>query len=163
MSSKNTILNNIKKANLIQTPVPSNQIIHITYSDKNKQYAEALKSVGGMASWLRTSETIEDFIQTNYENPGLISTNLKLDINHITSNDIDDPHALKDVDLAIIKGEFAIAENGAVWVKEEDNLNRAIYFIAKRLLIVVEKDSIVDSMHEAYKKSILKKVVSELS
>jgi len=97
------------------------------------------------------------FIQENYENLGLISTNLNLAIDHIVTNTIDDPHALKEIDLAVIKGKFAVAENGAVWIKEEDNLNRAIYFIAKKLLIVVKKGAIVNSMHEAYEKIKFKK------
>ena len=26
-------------------------------------------------------------------------------------------HDLKDIDLAIVKGNFAVAENGAIWMK----------------------------------------------
>ena len=152
MSSKNSILQSIREAKLKPTPKPSLEIKHVSYKDKNKQYAEILKSVGGLANWLEDDESIEDFIEKNYDSIGLIATNLNISTEHIKTNDIDDPHALKDIDLAIIKGEFAVAENGAVWIKEEENLNRAVYFIARKLLIVVNKEEIVDSMHEAYKK-----------
>jgi len=152
MNSKNAILNMIKKANVAPVSHPSLDISHVTYKNKDEQFANILNSVAGEASWLENDENIEIFIQENYEDLGLIATNLELKIDHLKTNDIDDPHALKDVDLAIIKGEFCVAENGAVWIKEENNLNRAIYFIAKKLLIIVSKDNIVDSMHEAYKK-----------
>ncbi|MFK5882159.1 MAG: LUD domain-containing protein [Sulfurospirillum sp.] len=152
MNSKNKILESIKKANLKPTTRPEIKVNHIKYKDKNEQFATLLKSVGGLASWLKNDEDIKDFIENNYTNLGLIATNLNLPIEYIKINDIDNPHALKDIDLAIIKGEFAVAENGAVWIKENDNINRVIYFIARKLLILVDKKEIVDTMHEAYKK-----------
>ena len=51
---------------------------------------------------------------------------------------------------SIIKGEFAVAENGAVWVKEADARHRALYFIAQKLIMVVPKGELVHTMHEAY-------------
>ncbi len=152
MNSKNSILENIRVAKLKPTPRPVLDMEHVNYEDKDKKYAELLKSVGGLASWLKEDENIEEFIEKHYDSLGLIATNINLSIEHIKTNSIDDPHALKDIDLAIVKGEFAVAENGAIWIKEEDNLNRAIYFIARKLLIIVNKEEIVDSMHEAYKK-----------
>ena len=152
MNSKNSILQNIKKANLKPTAKPNIDIKHVNYVDKDKQFATLLKSVGGLASWLKDDQSIEEFIENSYENLGKIATNLDIDIKHIKANDINNPHDLKDIDLAIIRGEFGVAENGAVWIKEEDNQNRAIYFIARKLLILVNKGEIVNSMHEAYKK-----------
>ena len=32
-----------------------------------------------------------------------------------------DPHAYEDVELAIIKGHFCVAENGAVWLTDDIN------------------------------------------
>ncbi len=152
MKSKRIILENIKKANVPSVPLPSLEMKHANYEDKNLKFKDMLQSVGGVASWLETGNSIEDFIQENYGNLGEIATNMDISLKRTKTNDIDDPHSLKDVDLAIIKGEFAVAENGAVWVKEDDNQNRAIYFIARKLLIIVPKNNIVDSMHEAYKK-----------
>ena len=152
MKSKKTILENIKKANVPSAPLPSLEIKHTSYEDKNLKFKDMLQSVGGVANWLEKGNSIEDFIHEKYDNLGVIATNIDLSLKHTKTNDIDDPHSLKDVDLAIIRGEFAVAENGAVWVKEDDNLNRAVYFIARKLLIIVPKDNIVNSMHEAYKK-----------
>ena len=152
MNSKNSILQSIREAKLRPTPRPSLEMGHVSYKDKNEKFSTLLKSVGGLASWLEDDESIKEFIEKSYDSLGLVATNLDIDVEHIKTNDIEDPHALKEIDLAIIKGEFAVAENGAVWIKEEDNLNRAIYFIARKLLIIVKKGEIVDSMHEAYKR-----------
>ncbi|WP_331775839.1 LutC/YkgG family protein [Sulfurospirillum sp. 1612] len=154
MTSKAYILDqirtNIAKQNTTQVALPDLEIAHDDYHDKDKQFAQALQSVGGMAHWLDTQENIETFIQEHYQHHGTIATSMDLQIEHINPNDVQDPHELKNVDLAVVKGEFAVAENAAVWLQDHENINRSLYFIAQRLLIVVKKEHIVASMHEAY-------------
>ncbi|XPV54843.1 MAG: LUD domain-containing protein [Halarcobacter ebronensis] len=43
------------------------------------------------------------------------------------------------MELGVVKGEFAVAENGAVWVKNGENRHRGLYFIAQNIIIVVRK------------------------
>ena len=52
---------------------------------------------------------------------------------------IDDPHATEDIDFAILPGQFAVAENGAVWISYDGVKQRAIYFIAQHLALVVDE------------------------
>lgn len=52
----------------------------------------------------------------------------------------------------IAKGNFAVAENGAVWVKNEENHFRALYFIAAHIVLVVDKNEVLNNMHEAYER-----------
>jgi L-lactate dehydrogenase complex protein LldG len=65
---------------------------------------------------------------------------------------IDDPHATEDIDFAILPGQFAVAENGAVWITDDNVNHRAIYFIAQHLALVVSANDIVPNMHEAYRR-----------
>jgi len=63
-----------------------------------------------------------------------------------------DPHQLKDLDLAIIEGQFGVAENGAIWLTDENLGLRALPFITEHLVIVLEANTLVSNMHEAYGK-----------
>ena len=63
-----------------------------------------------------------------------------------------EPHELADVDFAIVQGELAVAENGAVWVTDELLRHRAILFLPRHLAIVVPADQLVNNLHEAYAK-----------
>ncbi len=151
MSSRETILNSIKKNTPSSTiELPSSDIPHTTYKNKNEQFASSLKSVGGNALWLK-DESIDEFVAKQYADLDVIvSTCKESACSTKDGNKPNTPHPLQNVDLAIIKAEFGVAENGAVWVKNPDNRHRALYFLASQLLIIVDKNSIVDTMHEAY-------------
>jgi len=63
-----------------------------------------------------------------------------------------DPHGYEDVELAVIKAHFAVAENGAVWLTDELMCQRIIPYICQHLAVVISADSIVPTLHEAYEK-----------
>ena len=63
------------------------------------------------------------------------------------------PHELADVDVAIVQGEFGVAENGAVWVPAANlGLRRVVFVIAQHLVLRVPANAIVHNMHEAYQR-----------
>jgi len=151
MSSRKIILDTIRN-NIPSSTIalPDTDIPHTIYDNKNEKFAASLESVGGNAVWLE-GESVDQFVAKNYSDSKVIASACK-EFTHGTkeASETDAPHALEDVDLAVIAGEFAVAENGAVWVKNPDNRHRALYFLATRLLIVVPRENIVDTMHEAY-------------
>ena len=64
---------------------------------------------------------------------------------------ITDPLALAGVDLAILPSPIGVAENGAMWVSEREAGHRILPFITQHLVLVVARDSLVATMHEAYR------------
>lgn len=63
---------------------------------------------------------------------------------------ISDPHQLEPVDLAVLRGAFGVAENGAVWIRENEIDHRVIPFICEHLVLLLSKEDIMADMHEAY-------------
>jgi L-lactate dehydrogenase complex protein LldG len=62
------------------------------------------------------------------------------------------PHSLRDVELAIIKAHFGVAENGAVWITENLLSQRVLPFICQHLIVILNADDVVANMHQAYEK-----------
>jgi L-lactate dehydrogenase complex protein LldG len=60
------------------------------------------------------------------------------------------PHAYHDVDMAVLRGEFGVAENGAVWITDEHLPDRALPFITENLILLLKEEEIVHNMAEAY-------------
>jgi L-lactate dehydrogenase complex protein LldG len=61
-----------------------------------------------------------------------------------------DPHALDTLELYVCAATLGVAENGAVWLSTADTMHRAALFLATRVVIVVDRATIVPTLHEAY-------------
>lgn len=72
------------------------------------------------------------------------------DLNRVTT-----PNPMKDVDVAIIRAEFGVAETGMVWVSEENMQINALGPLTQHLVILLDPDRMVKNMHEAYEEVYL--------
>ncbi|MFD3003760.1 lactate utilization protein C [Pontibacter toksunensis] len=61
-----------------------------------------------------------------------------------------DPHALADVDLAVLPAQLGVAENGALWVTDAQLPLRVLPFICQHLALVVPRQRLVPLMQQAY-------------
>lgn len=61
-----------------------------------------------------------------------------------------DPHSLENIDVAVLRAHFGVAENGACWITEDRMIQRVVPFICQHLVLVIDKKDIVANMHEAY-------------
>lgn len=151
MTSKEQILQNIRTNNVVKdTTLPDYTNFGLTFDDKFTKFSTMLESVGGKALVIK-KDALDATIKEIYPDEKNISTNVDIcSLGNFDANNENDPHNLKDVDLAIVRGEFAVTENGAVWLKNNENRHRSLYFIAQNIVLVVDKSSLLNNMHEAY-------------
>ena len=62
------------------------------------------------------------------------------------------PASLHDVDLAVLRARFGVAETGSVALLAEDLGVNAVGYLAQRLLILLDPASIVENLHHAYER-----------
>ena len=153
MTSKELILKNIKENNIVkEVPLPSYDNFGIKFEDKFQTFSTMIESVGGKALLINKSD-LDKTIKELYPDEKQIASNVEsCNVGNFNANEQEDVHTLKDIDLAVVKGNFAIAENGAIWMKDEENRHRALYFIAQNIVIVIDEKDILNNMHEAYQK-----------
>ena len=153
MTSRELILKNIKENNVVKdVKLPSYENFGMKFEDKFQTFSTMIESVGGKALVIDKKD-LDKTIKDLYPDEKQISTNVDFcSLGNFDSNMQEDVHNLKDIDLAIVKGNFAVAENGAIWMKNEENRHRALYFIAQNIVIVIDEKDILNNMHEAYEK-----------
>jgi L-lactate dehydrogenase complex protein LldG len=153
MSSRDSILAALRQNAPTPSPIPQAPAA-ITYPDPRKQFSETLTSAGGR--FLRVPDLTEVELRKIdcYAGarriasliPGVGASNVDLDA-------VEDPHELEGIDVAVIPGEFCVAENAAVWVPEAAlGPHRAIFVVAQHLILVVPANAIVHNMHQAYER-----------
>ncbi len=126
----------------------------ITYADPERQFAEAFTSVGGR--FVRVTSPAEVNTELGKFESYTQARKIASLIPEIGGANVDlaalkDPHELEGIDIAIIAGEFGVAENGAVWVPGSAlGPHRAIFVVTQHLVLVVPASQIVHNMQEAY-------------
>ncbi len=153
MTSKEKILANIKNNNKVKSVnLPSYENFGIKFENKFETFSTMLESVGGKALLIE-KEQLDETIKALYPDEKQIASNVDFcSIGNFDANSCEDAHDLKDIDLAVVKGNFAVAENGAIWMKNENNRHRALYFIAQNIVIVIDEKELLNNMHEAYER-----------
>ena len=114
-----------------------------------QEYGQA-RAVGGTAVVLDKGEDVNAVIRRTYPDAMRIASVLP-DISCATFNPdmVDDPKELDGTEVAVVRGEIGVAENGAIWIPQQVKY-KAIYFISESLVILIDRNKIVDTMYDAY-------------
>lgn len=155
MSSKADILGRIRRNLPEATSLPDLNGNWITFPDPRAQFVDVLGSVGGQAKEVaRRADLLETVRQLPcLENAQqIVSLVPEIPLSTLDLGRITDPHELAPVDVAIAPGEFAVAENAAVWVTDQVVRHRALYFLTQHLVLVVSRDAFVQNLHQAYER-----------
>lgn len=150
--SKADIIANLQRNTKEVYPKPDLKFTHSHYENKPAAFIETSKNTGGRAEMLLEGETIDDAIRRLYPEAQKIASNLsEVKCATFDPDDVERPADLNGTDLVVCRGVFGVCENGAVYY-EQAFKQRAIYFIAEAMVMIVNKEDLVDTMHEAYER-----------
>ena len=154
MSSREDILQSIRRATVVKYDKPDLTALEahaLTFQDLTEQFCNIMKQVGGEAILLEKGGDINQLIRTLYPENKRIASNIPgITCATFNPDEIDNAADLNGTDVAIVQAKVGVAENGAVWI-EQDVKHRALYFISEELVILLDRNNIVNNMHEAYR------------
>jgi len=157
MTSKDHILNAIRKQSAPKTDLPNLEGPWIEYANLKSQFVDSVAAVGGECRSVKNFQAVKselDQLPVFQSAKKICSLVSEVVSGNVELNEIADPHDLEDVDFAIAAGEFGVAENGAVWVNSGTMQNRAVYFISQHLALVIPGNQLVHNMHQAYERLV---------
>jgi L-lactate dehydrogenase complex protein LldG len=152
VSSRNSILDKIRAQQVPPAELPPLDHPWLRYEDPLGQFQTLVESVGGRVVRLADRRQLGEVLgrQPEFSAAREIVSAIPEVAGSVDLDAIDDPHQLETIDFVILPGEFAVAENGAVWVTDQALRHRVIYFITQHLALVVLAREIVHNLHEAY-------------
>jgi L-lactate dehydrogenase complex protein LldG len=147
MNSRKEILSRIQKNKPVAKAMPAGFTGMSSYTFND--FVQMLEKVGGRSVKLSEIGDLDTWLTRKFGKENLVvysewedcHGNLSL-LEPVTVDQ------MQNIDVAILRGEFAVAENGAIWV--EKFRHRAIPFITQHLLLVISQKAMVSTMHEAY-------------
>jgi len=151
-NSRAEILAKVLKNQPELQPLPADLVTVTHYDNPIENFKTILSNIGGSAVNVPDYQSIQDYIKTHFPNQRIISTLAELADVSEQGWENQDPHSYENVDLAIIRAHFGVAENAALWITEDLMHQRAVPFICQQLAVVIQAKDIVETLHDAYVK-----------
>lgn len=155
-ASRQTILDRIRTRPLVSPDaIPVDDSRLTTFEDPLAKFVEMLAAVGGESHVVENASEVAEVlhqIPAFRDARRVASVVPEIAPGNVDLRMVDDPHALATLDWTIARGEFTVAENGAIWVDGTSLPHRVALFIAQFLAIVVSRQQIVSNMHQAYRR-----------
>ena len=149
MGAREDILRSLRKAVVPPVALPDLTGFGTVYPDVRARFAHSVQENGSaylpgpLESALAQIPAYAAARRVASLVPGVMRRNVDLDT-------VADPHDLRDLDFCVLRGVLGVAENAAVWIPEFRN--RAAAFLTQHLAIVVDGDSLVSNLHQAYER-----------
>jgi len=154
MSSKNRILTAVKANQPDFLPLPSLAVPaadHFSAEDIVEKFKTIIVTIGSRVFDVNNFDQIREIVVQQFIPPARIVSSFR-ELSDIAETDIADvnPHLLENIELAVLKAQLGVAENGALWVPEANMMQRVVPFICQHLALVVNRKDILTNMHQAY-------------
>ena len=163
---KEDFLNKLRKNTHVQYDMPDMKIDGIQYVDILQQFIEMTKAVGGHVIEASKDDDPNDLVRMAYPDAEVFATNLpEIELSKLVNNaagkcnpdkvklrnpdTVAEANGLNGTDVGIVRGQIGVAENGCVWIPQTMK-EKAMLFLSEYLVIFLDRDGIVDNMHEAY-------------
>lgn len=151
MNNKAKILHAIQQNKPALTALPDIP----TFYNENLEvitFFQKMVEIGGGKAILCANEKLEDIIVQLFPTAYQIASTVKECAGNVDLYTIQSPHELENIDVAVIPSQLGVAENGAVWITEQDCVHRVLPFITQHLVVLLNKNTIVQNLHDAYRK-----------
>jgi len=150
-SSREQILSSIRAntppQRVERPPIP---VFHRSDVDLKSSFERRLEEAGGAAHGIASRSEAEAKLASLHSKAQVICSAVPEIRGTRRAQIVRDPHELADVDVGVVRAQFGVAENGAVWLTQEDLIVNGLGFLSQHLIVFLDPVEIVADMHQAY-------------
>ena len=150
---KEELFDKLRRNTARQYDMPDQQKLQaIHYNNVVEQFAEMSRTVGGRVKRISRADDVNTVITELYPDAKVFASALPyINIAQRNPDTVAEAGDLNGTDVAILEGEVGVAENGCIWVPQTMK-EKAVMFISEELVIIIDAASIVNNMHEGYRR-----------
>jgi L-lactate dehydrogenase complex protein LldG len=113
-------------------------------------FEEAVVRMGGKVAQGTRPGGIENFIRSLFPEAKVICSAVPEVKGTRPLNGSIGPADLADVDVAVVRAAFGVAETGSIWLSETELKVNSLAFLAQHLVALLDPRAIVENLHHAY-------------
>jgi len=154
MSSREDILNSIRlNRPQLERPLPAVPLFDDTPPPSLlAAFKESLERMGGLYLDPPASGDALAPVRAKIANAKVVCSTLPEIAGNRNIAEVQTSQELADVDFAIVRASFAVAETGSILLSEADLRVNAVAYLAQHLIALVDPDDIVINLHHAYRR-----------
>lgn len=153
MSSRDNILAAVRQNQPSLEALPDiGDIAAIQFDNKTEKFTTVLEGIGGRLLKAKNTDEVFAYVRANFTEGNRFITTIDGAAGMTILSGGEAALSLENLEAAVISGEFAVAENAAIWVTHRSIKIRVLPFICQHLVVVVGIKNIVSNMHEAYER-----------
>lgn len=146
MRSRENILDRVK-AHQPSSTVEERSVPHLIFDNRVEAFKSVLTQIGGTVIELKSIDTLSEFLCDSF---GELARIISPQLDPLSSGKHKGGRCIPPV--AVLRGRLGVAESGSVWLTEDNMMERSLPFVCEHLVLVLESDSIVSNLAEAYAK-----------
>jgi L-lactate dehydrogenase complex protein LldG len=153
VATREAFLAALRKSTPRAVPRPDLSALGVKFPDTAKVFADVLASVGGTCARVpdrAAAHRALEALPVYRDAKRVVSLVPGVGAGNVALEQLADPHLLEGVDVSVLPGALAVAENGAVWVDGSAFHHRVVFVVPQHLVLVVDAATLVDDMHQAY-------------
>jgi len=150
MNSREAILQKLRRQRLPTTPLPGLTRSFVRYPDLLAEFTLALERAAGSLIRVEPRATTRQALlalPSVRAARALCSLVPELETQVALTGPA---KSFEPVDLLVLRAEFGVAENGALWISDAGVDQRSVYFLAEHVIALLSARALVHTMHEAY-------------
>lgn len=132
-------------------PTPHYRGEAVSYLDVVEKFSEVLISIGGAVLPMASYAGVREYIYQHFDPGERVISAVAPEFERLT-NATGQLHPMDNVEVAVMRAHFGVAENGAVWITDEQVVDRVVPFICQHLIVLLDRQRIVATMHDAYER-----------
>jgi L-lactate dehydrogenase complex protein LldG len=155
VSSREQILANIR-SNLpqLERPLPAVPLFdEVNPASLLTTFKESLERMGGLFLDVPASGDPRVPVHTKLAGAKVVCSTVPEFTGNRRMADVRTPQDLADVDFAIVRASFGVAETGSVLLTEANLEMNAVAYLAQHLIVLLDPADIIINMHHAYRRS----------
>jgi L-lactate dehydrogenase complex protein LldG len=150
VTSRNTILTAVRANQPASVRLPAMPVLERNMGPLLEQFQEALVRMGGKLAPQGDECDLDALIKSLFPEAKVICSATPEVRGSRSLDKSTSPASLADIDVAVVRAAFGIAETGSVWLSEEELQVNALAYLAQHLVVLLDPVRIVGNLHHAY-------------
>ncbi|HWZ71988.1 MAG TPA: LUD domain-containing protein [Casimicrobiaceae bacterium] len=151
MSTRDDILARVRKNQPAPQPLPTVPTFDAMAGTLLEDFKAAVARMGGKLADAPADGDLDALVRRLFPDAKVICSATPEVEGNRPLDSVQSPAELSNVDVAIVRARYGVAETGSLWLTEKEFKVNTLGFLAQHLVVLLDPARILENLHHAYR------------